>query len=393
MRAPIPKPPVFKTPVTTSKERLVHSNLVPTHSRKSFPPESTPIRETPTSRSWRRVTNPLVRVNRPSPITTNPDRKRSLGATLSPVLGEEIIYQDPKRRTTIWRSPKAHRDVDDEITHEQLQSAEQPTKTNRIRVSLGDINIEIESNEGSPIVGFTPRMQSTPHVGHSPPLERAIEGNGTGKSSRRATGGEIPSTPGSSPVKLKSESSLRDQEGEMMEQHADGGYGLELEFGEVEPMAVGEELPENRGHEVEEPEEEEEMRDDHGIGLEIENIGPDTQAAFEEDAMSPIEVPDIDLATPPPKEHQPQQPKFPSPKVTRFFENLDDWVESKAMKYDIDTEMVRYFLERTGGRPKLTQRVIRMYAENPRTVGHTSLLVPLTFRSQSNPRLLDRGRG
>jgi hypothetical protein len=299
----------------------------------------------------------------------------------SPSQNRELIYQDPKRRTRIWTtSPAAQvRDADDEMTHEQIQATEVVPKTNRIRVSLGNINIEIESNEGSPVMQFTPRMHSSPLVKYSPQTSTTNPRRETGMSSRRAMGREIPSTPGSSPVHLKSESTTRDHV-EREESMVDdvGGFGSELDLGgEHEPMAVdqepqgGQEEGEEMDKEYTEPEEEN-VEDTDMAGLGIDNIGPDTQQALEDQPFEDLTIPDIEL--PPSPEKQSTKPKTNPSKISTFLDNLDEWVAQKAMKYDIDEDIVHYVLERTSCRPKLTVKVIRHIKNSSDRTGNSSVL-------------------
>src|SRR5277367_2746383 len=163
--APIPKltpvQPFFDTDMTTPAEPPP---------RFSLPLETPRASSIPSNR---RVTTPI-----PS------SHLKSSSPQIPP---ENIIYKNPRRGTTIWRTPQTPRidmDADDQLLREQL-TRESMGRTNRIRVSLGEINIEIES-ASSPIITQGPIQR---RLASSPPEP-------VGRVGRRAGIGEIPSTPG-----------------------------------------------------------------------------------------------------------------------------------------------------------------------------------------------------
>jgi len=223
-------------------------------------------------------------------------------------------------------------------------------------------------------MGYTPRISAagtSPLVPRRTSLGRGRESGGM--SSRRAVGGEVPSTPGSSPVKMKSES-LREEEPlreEWLPGLDTGGFGEEeLDFGGGgEEMRVDEE----GAAEMLEPDVVEEMQEEGhvqpkravNVGLGIDGMGPDTQAAFEEQDVEDYTIPNMEITPSPEK----IEPKPPVEKVSSFLDNLDEWVNQKAARYGLDQDLVLYILERTSCRPKLSVQVMRMLRNSDHKTG------------------------
>ena len=224
-------------------------------------------------------------------------------------------------------------DADDQLVHEQL-SQESMGRTNRIRVSLGEINIEIES-ASSPIITQRPVQRS--RLASSPP---DIIGR-TGR--RHDMGREIPSTPGSSPVHFKTESLRTQTEDPVVEEDA---------VMEEEPI-VDEDLIVEENPVMEEApvvEEDMDLREPELNGLGISAFGPDTQALFGEEEL---EIPDLEFAS------SPAPPQHPSRSHV-----LDDWVAKKAERYDVPEDLVWWTLERTSGRQKLAVKTLKYFRKN-----------------------------
>lgn len=221
-------------------------------------------------------------------------------------------------------------------------------------------------------MGYTPRIGAagtSPLVTRRTSLGRGRESGGM--SSRRTVGGEVPSTPGSSPVKMKSES-LREEplREEWLPGFDTGGFGEELDFGGGgEEMRVDEE----GAAEVLEPDVVEDMQEEgHGqpegavnVGLGIGGIGPDTQAAFEEQDIEDYSIPNMEITPSPEK----IEPKPPVAKVSSFLDNLDEWVNQKSARYGLDQDLVHYILERTSCRPKLSVQVMRILRNSDHNTG------------------------
>ena len=356
-KAPIPIPTethAFKK-VPTS-EMTTPSTLPP--SRYSFP--KSPPRSSSLPTSSRRVTAPIPSSHLKSSSVA--PRRTSHLSSVQPIRGsssphvvpmENVIYHNPDRRTTVWRNPVTSMDEDDAMVHQQMVS-ESMGRTNRIRVSMGEISIEIESNSSPRVLQGTPRASgislrsSPPH-----PLRR------DGANARRTLGGEIPSTPGSSPIKFKEESS-RDGD-EMMEdvvEESDRGESMvQDEMGEQfpetdpfrkNPLKMKTWIFDNPSILEEEP---------SGAGV----FGAETQKLFESDDLDDFTIPNVEITPSPQKlrdQHdQHQEPPTPS----KFLSNTDEWVLKKAKRYNVDPEIVWWILERTTGRPKIAIKTLKSF--------------------------------
>ena len=205
---------------------------------------------------------------------------------------ENIIYQNPRRGTTIWRTPQPRNidmDADDHLLHQDL-AQESVGRTNRIRVSLGEINIEIES-ASSPVITQGPIQR---RLASSPPEQ-------VGRLGRRPGMGEIPSTPGSSPTHFKTESLREDpviDEDPLIE----------------EELVVEEDI---------------DLREPELNGLGIGAFGPDTQALFGgDDQEDELEIPHLEFAS------SPTRPQSSKPDA------LDEWVAKKAERYNAPEDLV-----------------------------------------------------
>jgi len=269
----------------------------------------------------------------------------------SPILPEDqqtLIYHDPIRDAKIWQTPRI--DADDRLIEQQLiEPARMSTgKTNRIRLSLGDINIEIESHD--PV-----HVDSSP----VPPVARLSPRVG-GTAARRTGSGVIPSTPGSSPPKLKEES-LRSGEEDIYGDTARINRELSPEFTEAEIQAAEDE-------EDDVILETEEMAIDEDLP-----VGPETQALFDADAEDDdLNLPNIEFESPAAKRWTPRKPRQES----KFFDDPQAWITEKAQKYDVDAELVYWVLERTTGRPKLALKTLKYFQKENRM---SLLTYPNTF--------------
>jgi len=237
---------------------------------------------------------------------------------------QELIYQDPDRRATIRlnsskgspfgpRTPHA-KDDDDRLMHSQILQGSGP-RSNRIRVSLGDISIEIESN-GSPASANTPRQRLV-----------SVSGKGTNSiaDGKRKIGREIPSTPGSSPLHMKMES-IEGKKRLIMRTH-NGHIGV----------------------------------DDVSTADEPTGLGAETQAMFTDDEE--YTVPGLEIPDSPYK----FQPSTSRSATTKFLENTDEWVAKKAKRYHLDSDVIWWMLERTSGHPNLAIKALKAFRETERT--------------------------
>ena len=143
--------------------------------------------------------------------------------------------------------------------------------------------------------------------------------------------GEIPSTPGSSPMQFKTES-LRE-----------------------EPV-VDEEPVVEEGLVVEE---DIDLREPELNGLGIGTFGPDTQALFGDD-QDELEIPNLEFASSP-RRPQPSKPHA-----------LDDWVAKKAERYNTTEDLVWWALERTSGRQRLAVKTLKLFRKHNGTPHHRS---------------------
>ena len=200
----VPKRPPLDEPVSSSKRM------------KSTAPESTtetkpelsklsyqttkalrsdfPARSLSVPASERRARVPLSRTLRPSSVIPIHEHASSPLASSYDLANSTLLYEDPGSRVTAYRTPQ--RDDDDQLIHNQIS---EPPRKEKVRVSLGNITIDIES---SPV---TPRVQVHPVREGGVPMHEGM-GLGIGTGGRRITAGEARSTPGSSPVMFKSES-------------------------------------------------------------------------------------------------------------------------------------------------------------------------------------------
>jgi hypothetical protein len=220
-------------------------------------------------------------------------------------------------------------DEDDSMIHQQLQ-APSTGRVNRIRVSMGEINIEIESNS-------SPRITSSPRVmpRSSPPRMR------DGANSRRTIGGEIPSTPGSSPIKMKAESSRGGEEDIVGDVRQDSEDILD-EHRETSPVSELMDMDEDLQETLEDEEDD------------VVAMGPDTQALFEDDDFT---IPQLDLTPSPHKKNGNTSLSTSS----KFLTNTDDWVTQKANRYNVDQELIWWIVERTTGRLKLAIKTLKSF--------------------------------
>ena len=246
-------------------------------------------------------------------------------------------------------------DEDDAMVHQRMVS-ESMGRTNRIRVSMGEINIEIESNSSPRIMQGTPRASGM-SLRSSPPIPLRSDGaNG-----RRAIGGEIPSTPGSSPIKFKEESS---REGDDMMEDV-------VEESEREESMVRDEMGEQFQETdpfPEQPFEDEDMdlrqpvdpeREPSGAGM----FGAETQKLFESDDLDDFTIPNVEI-TPTPQKLRDQLDRQELATPSKFLSNTEEWVLKKAKRYIVEPEIIWWILERTTGRPKVAIKTLKSFLEN-----------------------------
>lgn len=197
---------------------------------------------------------------------------------------------------------------------------------------MGDINIEIESDSSPKIIHDTP---SRVFAGSSPPRsDRTF--------TRRVISREIPSTPGTSPIRFRTDGS-RDDEEDIL-----GDLPGRLERGHEDDTMRGEEMDEIQ-----------ETDDEGHINIEgrpagMGAFGPDTQALFEGDDDDLV-IPNLEI-TPSPRKHDGTQ-SSPSTLLT----NTNEWVIKKADRYKVDQGLVWWILERTTGRPKLAVKALKSF--------------------------------
>jgi hypothetical protein len=196
---------------------------------------------------------------------------------------------------------------------------------------MGDINIEIESDSSPKIIHDAP---SHVFAGSSPPRS-----NGT--ISRRAASKEIPSTPGTSPIKFRTGGS-EDEEENFLDN-----------------------LPRRsrREHEDDAIQDEEIDEEEHidiesrtGIGA----FGLDNQALFEGDDDDLV-IPDLEI-TPSPRKHD-KTLSSPSKVLT----STKEWVIKKANRYKADQDLVWWILERTTGHRKLAVKALKSFLKTDGT--------------------------
>jgi hypothetical protein len=172
-----------------------------------------------------------------------------------------------------------------------------------------------------------------------------------GASARRATGGVVPSTPGSSPIKLKEES-LRSEEDEEDEDI----YGDQPLIPRYSPELPDTSIPLADEEDDEIILETEEMQVDAEEDEEEEApVGAETQAFFDaDDEEEDLSVPNIEFQTP--------VKRTPKKRAgSKFLEDPQGWVEEKARRYDVETELVYWVLERTTGRHKLALKALKHF--------------------------------
>jgi hypothetical protein len=375
----------MKTPAMHSEEtRVPATDPVHLQRRRSYePPRATSVPAEEHARNL--FSRPLPKSSSLAPPSGHKQTHsgQSQKSTISaPAVAEDsIIYQNPTSKAMVWKSspktPIMRMDDDDHMVHQQIQR-NSGQRTNKVRVSLGDINIEIESN------GDSPGFMITPNSGHSfntvspePSRRRQSRLGSAGASSRKATGGEIPSTPGSSPIKLKSESlaTLEDEEGlsggammmdidedvDLREPLSDGNEPSgDIEMKDVnsgyEPAKKDRILPEMAhwaDEEIPAPSESAQR------GLGISGMGQETQALFSADEDEDLSIPKVEI-TPSPAKANGIHPKTQSP-GSKWIDTLDSWVSEKAVLYSISPEVIYHALERTGCKKKLTIEAVRYY--------------------------------
>jgi hypothetical protein len=90
-------------------------------------------------------------------------------------------------------------------------------------------------------------------------------------------------------------------------------------------------------------------------------VGAETQAFFDaDDDEEDLSVPNIEFQTP-----VKRTPKKRS--GSKFLEDPQGWVEDKAKRYDVGTDLVYWVLERTTGRHKLALKALKYFQNENRT--------------------------
>jgi hypothetical protein len=179
-----------------------------------------------------------------------------------------------------------------------------------------------------------------------------------GTSARRSSGGVIPSTPGTSPIKFKEES-LQDEEDIYGDHPLIPRDHASPQLSDVEIISEAEEeiQPDD-----EDQEDEEEVLVEPEEPVDEIPIGPETQALFGADVEDEdFRLPNIELQSP----VQKQTPrKF---RESKFFDDPQTWIANKARRVGVDTELVYWALERTTGRPKLATKTLKYFQKENRT--------------------------
>jgi hypothetical protein len=280
-----------------------------------------------------------------------------------------LLYEDEDRRVTAFRTPG--RDDDDQIIHTHLTN---PPRHEKVRVSLGSITIDIESSP------HTPRVQVTSEAGARMSLDPGTGG-------RRRTRGEVPSTPGSSPEKFKTESS-RDEE--MPDINEDDGANYD---NDDSPDLIQMEDLERPNHQLDHEElselsDVEDEEKDIPAGLEEITIsdpplqdtrnpgafGPETQAVFEE--SEDLTLPNLEITPSPMKgrgwSEASDMAQDDEIRASEFYTDMVKWVTKKANAFSVDEEIVWWILERTGTRKRLTVEALKQYVVNQSESPHRS---------------------
>lgn len=330
-----PKRPSPEEKPITKKQRLTGVTVCSKQSKAPHLPSDTTIPVTPLPRYSMNTPHRSSSV----PVSSLDYRNQKSSETLTsirpatkvnrqlPSPPQELIYQDPDRRATIWlnsskRSPFEPRtlhtkDDDDQLMHSQILQGSGP-RSNRIRVSMGDISIEIESGS-SPAPANTPRQRLVPVSG---------KGANSIANGKRKTSREIPSTPGSSPLQRKTDA-------------IEGNKKL-IKFGKGTL----------NGHvDV----------DNASTADEPTVLGAETQAMFTDDEE--YTVPGLEIPDSPYK----FQPSTSRSATTKFLENTDEWVSKKAKRYHLDSAVIWWMLERTSGHPNLAIKALKAFKETERT--------------------------
>lgn len=284
-----------------------------------------------------------------------------------------LLYEDPRSRVTAYRTP-GRRDDDDDIIHRRLSRAH---RRETVRVSLGDITIDIES---SPI---TPRVQVTSATDDNPRLSLGMGGRGI-------TRGEVPSTRGSSPIKFKSESSRDEEMPDIPLQHEEEQESDD----DVPDIITGEELARLRALEKKqkkEPPKESSSEEDDGWadqddddesvdemetnleGITIQGqgssqnpqdqgaFGPDTQAIFEEN--EDLTLPNLEI-TPSPEKPRVNGGISRDDDVLNPVREMNAWAEKQAKTFKVSKEIVWWMLERTGAKKKLAVAALEKFVKD-----------------------------
>jgi hypothetical protein len=269
---------------------------------------------------------------------------------------------------------------DDMIIRRQMLEAAQ---CNRVSINMGEISIEVQSSGGgSPMITpravntSSPSMHPTRKFENSSVGDRRSETGSVGTSGRRAVGGEIPSTPGSSPVKMKSET-IGSQEG-FQDLIVDEDVDLREPFNEEMDVDGDDNVPDDADERVENEDanrevlveqNDEPMYDDDpapeipdfdDVAPDIPDntngpFGPNTQALF--DTHEDYSVPELDLGTSSPEKPSPSHRR----KSRKSFDDLELWIARKSYQYKVDEEFVWYALERTTGSKKTASHILKLW--------------------------------
>jgi len=421
----VPKRPPLDEPVSSSKRMKsaapeAATETKPELSKLSYHPTNAlrsdfPARSLSVPTSERRARVPLSRTLRPSSVIPIHEHASSPLASSYDLANSTLLYEDPGSRVTAYRTPQ--RDDDDQLIHNQIS---EPPRKEKVRVSLGNITIDIES---SPI---TPRVQVHPVREEGVPMHEGM-GLGIGAGGRRITAGqEVRSTPGSSPVMFKSESGqaeeiakveprqdppqqayetdsdvpglitaeeaarqrrtlrqaqkVKEQEeipkppmtngkgihtGDLSDSDEDEEDGLAMRNGHNGTMRNGHDGSMRNGHDGT-------MKDmtiqevsafilKAGLaGNQQGAFGPETQALFEEN--EDLTLPNLEI-TPSPEKHNGTGTKSVNgdDDDLQLEEEIIQWIKDQASKHSVDEELVWWMLERTSAKKKTAAKALKHF--------------------------------
>ena len=90
-------------------------------------------------------------------------------------------------------------------------------------------------------------------------------------------------------------------------------------------------------------------------------FGAETQALFEANDPGEFIIPNLELSPSPNMLYA--NPKIPTT-PSKFLTNTDEWVAKRARRYNVDSDMIWWILERTTGRPKMAIKTLKSFLKN-----------------------------